>query len=117
VRITCLELWHVTDRTVSCLHPMPHLVALKLGWPNFTGRLGYQPRLQYLTLTCGHDLDFSIDEYRLRQFLDVLPALLTLEVKSEQDRSLYGPNGPNRTLYGRSVFRNASVSTVECDMV
>jgi len=107
VRITCLELWHVTDRTVSCLHPMPHLVALKLGWPNFTGRLGYQPRLQYLTLTCGPYSDFSVDEYRLRQFLDVLPALLTLEVKSEQNRSLYGPNGLNRTFYVSHLVRAA----------
>ncbi|DBA66537.1 TPA: hypothetical protein ACH3X2_002306 [Trebouxia sp. C0005] len=101
VRITCLELWRVTDRTVSCLHPMPHLVALKLGWPNFTGRLGYQPRLQYLTLT-SVPYDFSVDEYRLRQFLDVLPTLLTLEVKSEQKRSNYGPygfNGPNASFY------------------
>jgi len=107
VRITCLELWHMTDRTVSCLHPMPHLVALKLGWPDFTGRLGYQPRLQYLTLTCGPHFDFSVDECRLRQFLDVLPALLTLEVKSEQDRSVYGPNGPHRTLFGMHLVRAA----------
>ncbi len=41
VRIICLELWHVTDRTVSCLRPMPHHVAVKLGRLNFTGRLGY----------------------------------------------------------------------------
>ncbi|DBA70845.1 TPA: hypothetical protein ACH3X2_011616 [Trebouxia sp. C0005] len=87
VRILCLELWHVSDRTVSCLHPMPHLVALKLGWPKFTRRLGYQPRLQYLTSTSK----FSVDGYRLRQFLDVLPALLTLEVKSEQKRSRFFP--------------------------
>ncbi len=100
VRITCLELWHVTDRTVSCLHPMPHLVALKLGWPNFTGRLGYQPRLQCLTLTCGPVSDFSVDEYRLRQFLDVLPALLTLEVQSEHDQSTLARSGPGRTCWG-----------------
>jgi len=104
VRIMCLELWDVTDSTVSCLHPMAHLVALKLGWPNFTGRLGYQPRLQYLTLTCGPYSDFSVDEYRLRQFLDVLPALLTLEVKSEQNRSVPEPNG---TFAGLRLVRAA----------
>ena len=87
-KIVCLELWHLSDQSCASLHTMAHLVALKLVRPSFSRRLRYQPSVSLLTLTePAFTLSNSVDTERLQLFMDGLPALRNLEVKTNLGRS------------------------------